>query len=420
VDWMIDLFSGLLKNIIVHRPTHMQRARKSYVYLNNKTENKNAMVRDEVVEIIQLPEFNPNAPLLHGASIDGTKKALLSDEVMSQLRCYITKIALMYNDNAFHNFEHACQVTMATKKIFNRVVAPDDIETEGKEDLHDSTYGITSDPLTQFAAVFSSLIHDVDHPGIPNSQLVVEEAPVAIRYNNLSVSEQHSIDIAWDLLMEEESYPHLRSCIFSNPTELLRFRQLVVNAVMATDIFDKELKTIRDDRWNKAFDDETVDKIEILIPKQDKDIGMDSSGKNVSARISSNRKATIVIEHVIQASDIAHCMQHWKVYQKWNKRLFEEMHFAYVSGRSTKDPADSWYGGELWFFDNYIIPLAKKLKECGVFGVSCDEFLDYARDNRQEWVTKGEEIVLEMKRDATRAERFKKIEDSEIHSKEEM
>jgi hypothetical protein len=43
-----------------------------------------------------------------------------------------------------------------------------------------------------------------------------------------------------------------------------------------------------------------------------------------------------------------------------------------------------WYEGELWFFDNYIIRLAQKLRECGVFGVSCDEFLDYAMDNRLE------------------------------------
>jgi hypothetical protein len=28
---------------------------------------------------------------------------------------------------------------------------------------------------------------------------------------------------------------------------------------------------------------------------------------------------------------------------------------------------------EIGFFDFYIIPLAKKLKECGVFGVSSDE-----------------------------------------------
>ena len=57
------------------------------------------------------------------------------------------------------------------------------------------------------------------------------------------------------------------------------------------------------------------------------------------------------------------------------------------------DPATFWYQGELGFFDNYIIPLAKKLKECGVFGVSSDEFLNYANQNRAEWAERGEEIV---------------------------
>ena len=71
------------------------------------------------------------------------------------------------------------------------------------------------------------------------------------------------------------------------------------------------------------------------------------------------------------------------------------MYLAYEMGRSPKDPSDGWYKGELWFFDNYIIPLAKKLKECGVFGVSCDEVLDYANDNRMEWEQKGQEIVAQ-------------------------
>ena len=66
-------------------------------------------------------------------------------------------------------------------------------------------------------------------------------------------------------------------------------------------------------------------------------------------------------------------MQHWHVYQKWNRCLFREMYCAYKEGRLAKDPTSFWYKGEIGFFDNYIIPLAKKLKECGVFGVSSDE-----------------------------------------------
>jgi hypothetical protein len=82
--------------------------------------------------------------------------------------------------------------------------------------------------------------------------------------------------------------------------------------------------------------------------------------------------------------------------QKWNTRLFQEMHAAYLAGRASANPADTWYKGELWFFDNYIIPLAHKLRECRVFGASCDELLNYALDNRAEWQAKGEQVVAEL------------------------
>jgi hypothetical protein len=45
----------------------------------------------------------------------------------------------------------------------------------------------------------------------------------------------------------------LRRAIYSTKDELQCFRQLVVNSVMATDIVDKELKTLRNARWAKAF-----------------------------------------------------------------------------------------------------------------------------------------------------------------------
>jgi hypothetical protein len=49
--------------------------------------------------------------------------------------------------------------------------------------------------------------------------------------------------------------------------------------------------------------------------------------------------------------------------------------------------------GEIGFFDFYFIPLAKKLNECGVFGVSSDEYLNYAATNRNEWEKKRKDIV---------------------------
>jgi hypothetical protein len=101
-------------------------------------------------------------------------------------------------------------------------------------------------------------------------------------------------------------------------------------------------------------------------------------------------------------------MQHWHIYRKWNERLFQELYRAWEGGRLDNDPSLNWYKGELGFFDFYIIPLAKKLKECGVFGVSSDEYLSYALQNRKEWEARGEEIVEEMVKSVKR----KRVADS--------
>lgn len=69
------------------------------------------------------------------------------------------------------------------------------------------------------------------------------------------------------------------------------------------------------------------------------------------------------------------------------------MYKAYKAGRLEKDPSDAWHQGEIGFFDFYIIPLAKKLFKCGVFGVSSDEYLNYAMINRKEWEQKGAQMV---------------------------
>lgn len=81
------------------------------------------------------------------------------------------------------------------------------------------------------------------------------------------------------------------------------------------------------------------------------------------------------------------------------------MHTAYKAGRLEKNPSDGWYGGELWFFDNYIIPLASKMRDCKVFGVHCDEFLDFASNNRAEWANKGKSIVAEWDKDLREEEK---------------
>jgi hypothetical protein len=375
VEWIAEIFQEHIRKIVTQKGKgHMGPPPAVYLPPAGKT------CLDEVAEVIKLPKFDPEL----FAKADDWQSIELEEIVSTQLHQYIEIIASMYRSNPFHNFEHACHVTMAVNKLLKRISTPDleDLRVGDAGDvgeiashLHDYTHGINSDQLTIFAIVFSALIHDVDHSGVSNTQVIKESKELATLYKNKSVAEQNSLDIAWDLLMSTE-FTDLRNCLFATQTELLRFRQVIVNVVLATDIFDKELNDLRKKRWTKAF-----------------------SGDEASTEDFGNLRATIVIEHIIQASDVAHTMQHWHIYCKWNKRLLHEMYRAFKAGRMAKDPSEFWYQGELNFFDYYIIPLAKKLKDCNVFGVSSDECLNYAVKNRDEWEARGVEVLAEMMED---------------------
>jgi hypothetical protein len=383
IQWNTEILLGLLTKITVKRSL-LDSAKKAV----RKTppppaaQSNQFSLLDEVTEVITLPTFDP-------AAVDSGKLVVeLSPLVQNQLHDYVSRIAGMYRDVPFHNFEHASHVTMSASKLLKRIIHPDEVNfaenIKRKKDgqsraraIHQCTFGLSSDPLAQFAIVFSALIHDVDHTGVPNSQLIKENHGLAIKYGGTSVAEQHSVICAWEVLMEER-YNALRSCIFTSDAEKDRFRQIVVNGTLATDLCDRRLQELRKTRWDKAFH------MEASGSPQEKFEG------------DVNRKATIVIEHLIQASDVAHTMQHWHIYRKWNELLFQEMFSAYKAGRADEDPSTSWYEGELGFFDGYVIPLARKLEKCGIFGVSSDEYLNYALENRREWEMKGKGIVVEM------------------------
>ncbi|KAL3937726.1 MAG: hypothetical protein SGBAC_007220 [Bacillariaceae sp.] len=277
------------------------------------------------------------------------------------MRDFVVTIAAGYENNRFHNFLHASQVAHLANLLVKGIHSP-----EGSKDASD----IADDPLARFAVVMSALVHDVGHTGVPNGQLAQEQPELANKYQNKSIAEQNSIDTAWEILMSSR-FKNLQHSIFESIEERERFRQLLVNCVMATDIFDQDLRALRKSRWEKAFSDD----------------GSLSSGAE-----GGHYKATIVIEHIMQASDVAHTMQEWEIYRQWNESLFREMHDAYTEGRATKDPSDGWYEGELWFFDNWVIPLAQNLKECGVLDIVSDQLVKQARRNRAKWELEGEEI----------------------------
>ena len=66
-----------------------------------------------------------------------------------------------------------------------------------------------------------------------DATLIREGDPAAQKYKGRSVAEQNSVDIAWGLFMDPK-FSMMRHTICATTEELGRFRQLLVNLVMAT------------------------------------------------------------------------------------------------------------------------------------------------------------------------------------------
>lgn len=92
---------------------------------------------------------------------------------------------------------------MSASKLLKRLVQSA-VEIAGRgfkshdaaRELHNATFGISSDPLMQFSAVFSCLMCNVDHSGLTNNELIQLKTPTAVICKNKAVAEQIALDIA--------------------------------------------------------------------------------------------------------------------------------------------------------------------------------------------------------------------------------
>ncbi|KAL3926449.1 MAG: hypothetical protein SGBAC_013470, partial [Bacillariaceae sp.] len=222
-QWNVEVLTRLLKQIVAHRLASDLGSKGWEAELLSRREKeirRQISVLDEVVEIVPLPGFDQR---LYKRQQD-PEKIELSDSVVKQIRLYVACIAAMYRDNPFHNFDHASHVMMSVSKLLSRNVAADDVlnaeNATASDDLgwsiHDHTYGITSDPMTQFTVILAAMVHDVDHSGVSNMQLIKEGNKLANLFKNKSVAEQNSTVLAWDILMDPR-FQDFRRTIYAAP-----------------------------------------------------------------------------------------------------------------------------------------------------------------------------------------------------------
>jgi 3'5'-cyclic nucleotide phosphodiesterase len=173
----------------------------------------------------------------------------LSQEATEQLKTYVHAILAGYNDVPYHNFEHCYHVVLSTNKLVDMILNVPPGETAP------CTFGFRDDPLMQLALIYSALIHDVEHLGIPNRQLAVEDDSLALLYNDQSIAEMRSLCIGFSTLLKPD-YESLRKIIFPFKQDYLRFRATVIDLVLTTDLASPDRAQIAKSKWKEAFGDE--------------------------------------------------------------------------------------------------------------------------------------------------------------------
>ncbi|XP_012889576.1 PREDICTED: cGMP-inhibited 3',5'-cyclic phosphodiesterase B [Dipodomys ordii] len=170
------------------------------------------------------------------------------------------KFNMIMLNSKYHNRIHATDVLHAVwylttrpipglQQIHNNHETGNEIDSDGRVtrgqiayisskscSIPDESYGCLSSniPALELMALYvAAAMHDYDHPGRTNAFLVATNAPQAVLYNDRSVLENHHAASAWNLYLSRPEYNFLLNL---DHVEFKRFRFLVIEAILATDL----------------------------------------------------------------------------------------------------------------------------------------------------------------------------------------
>ena len=339
----------------------------------------------------------------------------LGDIAKRQLRAYVGEIASMYNDNNFHNFEHASHVTISMHKLIDTMVET----VEGKRGQGSICTDIWRDSFAHFALVFSCLIHDVEHTGQSNKILVSKNHKIAQQFSG-PAAERNSIRVALELIFRRK-YKRIREAIFPTVNDRFAFGKFIFWSILCTDIAAEDrlknsiarfvvvhavrdsIKTARENGEDTDYDpgnDYSYDpqlcpvlpylkEVVQYLQLTEKEINDNEEELVIT---SEGLERCVAVEHLMQVADVAHLMQGWETFLKWNLKLYKELMACHENGLMP-DPSDSWAAGQIGFFSNYVIPLAERSEHISGNDLSALNLVHNAQLNLERWMLEGETIT---------------------------
>lgn len=265
---------------------------------------------------------------LYDRNISGKKEELplvIADKFMEFCGSILNRDILLnvinavrenYQDNNYHNFEHACHVFLNCAFMLNEVVTELSL-------------------LEQFSLLYAALIHDAGHLGVPNLELIQSCHPLALKFHDQSVAEMNSLTVGLELLAK----PGMDLLEKLSEEDRVIFRKNVIDIVLATDVADTYKKRLI---YLKLEDN------------SDEDVGLDTTTP-------AGRLALLCI--IMRACDVASSMQSITTSEIWSRNFFLEVSLAsYDTEEILREESKKYFNGQIIYMEGHSLILIVKLQ----------------------------------------------------------
>lgn len=187
----------------------------------------------------------------------------------TKLTNFINLVCENYNNNPFHNFQHAVNILHICFLLFKKTNIINKLE-----------------PHIFISTLIAALCHDVGHPGNNNFYEINSISKLAKLYNDISVLENFHTSLTFDMI--EECKLHFKG-------KFKECRKTIISCILATDISKHETNLDNFSKLNLTKEMLTIDE-QILIASC-----------------------------FVHFSDLSSSIKNFKISYEWSKRISREL-----------------------------------------------------------------------------------------------
>ena len=136
--------------------------------------------------------------------------------------------------------------------------------------------------------------HDVDHPGLNNLYLVESRHPLSIRYNDVSVLENHHVATTFEIMTKEENKYNIFDKL--DKDQFKKVRKIIIDSILATDMSNhfKKFEVLKACVMQDDFNPQQADTKKLML------------------------------EWMFHLADISNSAKPFELCQQWTEYLYEE------------------------------------------------------------------------------------------------